>query len=38
MRTYQVVLKKSGLDQPRVELTSIGPGNLVFEFRTKFYT
>lgn len=25
MRTYEVVLKKSGLDQPRVELNSIGP-------------
>jgi hypothetical protein len=38
MRTYQVVLKKSGLDQPRVELTSIGPGNLVSEFRTELCT
>ena len=26
MRTYQVKLIKSGMDQPRVELESIGPG------------
>lgn len=26
MRTYQVKLVKSGMDQPRVELESIGPG------------
>ena len=26
IRTYQVKLLKSGLDQPRVELESIGPG------------
>ena len=28
IRTYQVKLLKSGLDQPRIELESIGPGNL----------
>ena len=26
MRTYQVKLVKSGMDQPRVELESVGPG------------
>ena len=26
IRTYQVKLLKSGLDQPRIELESIGPG------------
>ena len=29
MRTYQVKLIKSGMDQPRVELESVGPGNEV---------
>ena len=28
IRTYQVKLLKSGLDQPRIELESIGPGLL----------
>jgi len=38
MRTYEVVLKKSGLDQPRVELNSIGPGNINIKMiNIKFY-
>ena len=40
VRTYQVKLVKSGLDQPRVELESIGPGkySTVVKYNTEYST